>query len=52
MPEDGVKCEFLTSLRLILYLVMETNIIYNVNKTVNLQMLDYLDDILFETDED
>ena len=52
VPEDGVKCEFLTSLRLILYLVMETNIIYNVNKTVNLQMLDYLDDILFETDED
>ena len=31
---------------------METNITYNVYKIVNLQMLDYLDDTLFETDED
>ena len=57
MPEDGVECEYFTMISIDSSLVYESKYylqIYLDNcayKIVTTQMLDYLNDNLFETDE-
>ena len=57
MPEDGVECESFTIVSIDSLLVYESKYYLQVYldncayKIVTTQMLDYLDDNLFETDE-
>ena len=55
-PEDGLECECFTIISIDSLLVCETIITCSLNncayKVVDKQMIDYLDDNLFETDKD
>ena len=58
VPEDGVECEFFTVISIDYILVCESKYYLQVYldnwayKTANEQIADYLDDNVFETDED